>query len=96
MHPGFIQVVTLRERWMLDFMNQVTDEVGWTKRVNDQEVIEKWKEEVTGRAWDHNWTNAGNYRAAIVRSEESDEKRDTYEDFTDEMFQFVSSISIQC
>ena len=81
---------------MLDFMNQVTDEINWTKRVNDQRVIEKWREEVTGRAWDHNWTHAGNYRAVVLGNDRSDEQAETQDDFTDEMFQFVSLVVLWC
>ena len=88
MEPYFVYVITLRERWMLDFMNQVTDKEDWTSQVHDEKIIAQWKEEVTGRSWDHNWAHAGNYRAAAVGGEQG-----PHNDFTDEMFQYVSSAS---
>ncbi|KAF6763669.1 hypothetical protein DFP72DRAFT_873115 [Ephemerocybe angulata] len=40
-----LKVITIRERTMLGFINAVTDKPEWNKKVFDQIIIEKWKEE---------------------------------------------------
>ncbi|KAF8885258.1 hypothetical protein CPB84DRAFT_1788555 [Gymnopilus junonius] len=40
-----LAMVPLRELTMLQLMNSITDKPGWYHKVNDPEIVEKWKEE---------------------------------------------------
>lgn len=51
--------ITLRERRMLEFMNQVTDKPDWTRKVCDEEIVAKWKEE--GVRWDERLPEIGDW-----------------------------------
>ncbi|KAF5323842.1 hypothetical protein D9611_008231 [Ephemerocybe angulata] len=42
---GVLKLITLRELTMLRFMNAVTDKAEWTKKVYDESIIQKWREE---------------------------------------------------
>ncbi|KAF2163027.1 hypothetical protein M409DRAFT_26474 [Zasmidium cellare ATCC 36951] len=37
--------LTLRERSMIAFMNEITDKPEWTRKVNDEEIVGKWRKE---------------------------------------------------
>lgn len=37
--------VTLREKRMLDFINQITDKSDWENKVFNHDIVSKWKEE---------------------------------------------------
>lgn len=37
--------VTVRERRMLEFMGQITDKPEWQRKVHDEEIVRKWREE---------------------------------------------------
>ncbi|KAF6763599.1 hypothetical protein DFP72DRAFT_479215 [Ephemerocybe angulata] len=42
---GSLALITLRELTMLRFMNAVTDKLGWTDKVFNEEIIKKWEGE---------------------------------------------------
>lgn len=37
--------ITERELRMLDFVNQITDKPDWHKKVFDEQIVQKWKDE---------------------------------------------------
>ena len=37
--------LTLRERSMIAFMNEITDKPEWTRKINDEEIVAKWRKE---------------------------------------------------
>jgi hypothetical protein len=37
--------VTVRERRMLEFISQITDKPDWERKVFDESIVEKWREE---------------------------------------------------
>lgn len=45
-------VLTVREKCMLFFMNQITDKPGWHLKVHDPEIIAKWRVEADELDWD--------------------------------------------
>ncbi|UPX17825.1 uncharacterized protein EKO05_0008156 [Ascochyta rabiei] len=44
-------VTSIRERCMLFFVNQISDKPGWTRKVNDEEIVAKWKHEAKELDW---------------------------------------------
>ncbi|KAF2108294.1 hypothetical protein BDV96DRAFT_616369 [Lophiotrema nucula] len=51
--------ITMRERRMLDFMTQITDKPEWERKVFDEEIVGKWKEE--GVRWDEELDENGDW-----------------------------------
>lgn len=47
--------VTVRERRMLDFINQITDKPEWERKVFDEAIVAKWQEE--GCVWNEDLTD---------------------------------------
>ncbi|KAF5323961.1 hypothetical protein D9611_008229 [Ephemerocybe angulata] len=47
---GVLKLITLRELTMLRFMNAVTDKAEWTKKVYDESIIQKWREDSSEEA----------------------------------------------
>ncbi|KAF2474944.1 uncharacterized protein BDR25DRAFT_280572 [Lindgomyces ingoldianus] len=45
-------VITIRERCMLHFINQITDKPEWNRKVHDEEIVAKWKKEAMELDWD--------------------------------------------
>jgi hypothetical protein len=43
--------MTVRDRCMLAFMNTITDKVDWTRKVFNEEIVAKWKEEAMAMKW---------------------------------------------
>jgi len=43
-----IEGVTLRERRMLDFINQITDKPRWWEKINAEEILGRWRSEACG------------------------------------------------
>jgi hypothetical protein len=43
--------MTVRERCMLSFVNNITDKPGWQRKVHDTTITTKWKQEVTAVSW---------------------------------------------
>jgi hypothetical protein len=39
------QAITFRERRMLKFINQITDKPEWDRKVFDESIVSKWREE---------------------------------------------------
>lgn len=39
------QPITFRERRMLNFINQITDKPEWDRKVFDESIVSKWREE---------------------------------------------------
>jgi hypothetical protein len=39
--------LTFRERRMLDFINQITDKADWDRKVFDENIVSKWREEAS-------------------------------------------------
>jgi hypothetical protein len=42
------QGVTLREQRMLEFISQVTDKPSWWEKINNPEIVARWREEACG------------------------------------------------
>jgi len=40
--------ITVRELRMLDFMNQITDKPRWWVKMNDGEIVARWRNEACG------------------------------------------------
>lgn len=40
--------ITIRERRMLDFINQITDKPRWWEKIDDSDIIKRWREEACG------------------------------------------------
>ncbi|KAF2477715.1 uncharacterized protein BDR25DRAFT_275066 [Lindgomyces ingoldianus] len=51
--------VSVRERRMLEFMTQITDKPEWTRKVFDEAIIAKWKEEAI--RWDDSLPENGDW-----------------------------------
>jgi hypothetical protein len=68
---------------MLRFINQITDKPMWTQKVFDEETVGQWKKEAFTKRWYEEWEDEQGYEHYY-----GDEERD--EDFTEEMFAFVS------
>ena len=89
-HP----MLTLRERWMLAFMNQITDKPNWTQNVFDDDIIAKWEKEAITTCW--NKERVG-YRY-VCEYDDVDEYRwekKPIDNFTDVMFEYVSQPFLQ-
>jgi hypothetical protein len=41
------KAITFRERRMLDFINQITDKPEWDRKVFDEDIVSKWREEAS-------------------------------------------------
>jgi len=63
------QGITLRERRMLDFMGQITDKPGWTRKVFDKMTIAKWREEAV--RWDSSLPEKGDWWLSEIMFETS-------------------------
>jgi hypothetical protein len=48
-------VMTVRERCMLFFVDQISDKPDWTRKVHDEEIVANWRREVK----ELDWTKAG-------------------------------------
>ncbi|KAF2624297.1 hypothetical protein BU25DRAFT_374116 [Macroventuria anomochaeta] len=46
-HP----VMTIRERCMLFFVDRISDKPDWTRKVHDEEIVAKWKQEAKELDW---------------------------------------------
>ncbi|KAF9692477.1 hypothetical protein EKO04_009621 [Ascochyta lentis] len=44
-------VLTIRERCMLFFIDQISDKPGWTRKVYDEDIVAKWKQEAKELDW---------------------------------------------
>lgn len=96
-------MLTLRERWMLDFMNQVTDKPDWNRKVFDEEIIAHWKQETTEMQWLRKWKAQkwkSNYRndddeSEIDEDDNEVQKGEPCDDFTEEMFRHVSLVTFE-
>jgi hypothetical protein len=44
-------VLTIRERCMLYVIDRLTDKVEWERKVNDEEVVAKWRQEAMELDW---------------------------------------------
>lgn len=51
--------VTVRERRMLEFMNQITDKPEWERKIFDQDIVAKWEKEAV--QWDENLPEKGDW-----------------------------------
>ncbi|KAI0147716.1 hypothetical protein GGR57DRAFT_475677 [Xylariaceae sp. FL1272] len=40
--------IKLREIRMMEFMNQITDKLGWEQKIFDEQIVNRWREEATG------------------------------------------------
>ena len=87
-------MLTLRERWMLAFMNQVTDKSNWTRKVFDDDIIARWKKEATTTSWNK---KRGGYRY-VCEYDDMDEYRGQKEPmdvFTEVIFEYVRHSFLQ-
>jgi hypothetical protein len=41
------KAITFRERRMLNFINQITDKPEWDRKVFDEDIVSKWREEAS-------------------------------------------------
>lgn len=44
-------VMTVRERCMLFFVDQISDKPDWTRKIHDEGIVAKWKQEVRDMDW---------------------------------------------
>ncbi|KAJ4380321.1 hypothetical protein N0V86_004632 [Didymella sp. IMI 355093] len=44
-------VTTIRERCMLFFIDSISDKPEWTRKVHDEEIVSKWRQEAQGFDW---------------------------------------------
>ncbi|KAF2687654.1 hypothetical protein K458DRAFT_331850 [Lentithecium fluviatile CBS 122367] len=51
--------ITLRERRMLEFISQITDKPNWARKVFDEKIVAKWKEEAV--RWDESIPDSGDW-----------------------------------
>ncbi|KAJ4300973.1 hypothetical protein N0V90_003062 [Kalmusia sp. IMI 367209] len=79
---------TLRERWMLTFINQVTDKPNWERKVFDEGIVARWKKEATEKRWNQDWgMMGGRYVYGEDDDDEEEEHNEPCDDFTETMFQ---------
>jgi hypothetical protein len=45
------EVITIRERCMLFFVDRISDKPDWIRKVHDEEVVAKWKQEAKELDW---------------------------------------------
>ncbi|KAH7066433.1 hypothetical protein BKA63DRAFT_161543 [Paraphoma chrysanthemicola] len=45
-------VLTIRERCMLFFINEITDKPDWFRKVHDEQILAKWKQEAQDVDWE--------------------------------------------
>ncbi|ORY01046.1 hypothetical protein BCR34DRAFT_522221 [Clohesyomyces aquaticus] len=73
--------ITLRERRMLEFMTQISDKPEWSRKVFDEAIVAKWKEEAV--RWDETIPGNGDLWLSETMFEccmlELREKADVYE-----------------
>lgn len=44
-------VMTIRERCMLFFIDSISDKPEWTRKVHDVEIVSKWRQEARELDW---------------------------------------------
>jgi hypothetical protein len=44
-------LMTVRERCMLFFVNSITDKPEWYRKVHDEEIVAKWEQEAKALDW---------------------------------------------
>jgi hypothetical protein len=45
-------VTTIRERCMLCFIDSISDKPDWTRKVHDEKIVSRWKQEAKDLDWD--------------------------------------------
>lgn len=45
-------VTTIRERCMLFFIDSISDKTDWTRKVHDEDIVSKWRQEAKELDWD--------------------------------------------
>lgn len=77
------QGVSVRERRMMEFVNQITDKPEWTRKVFDEEIVAKWRAEAVG------------YRELDGEDEEDDELDEGLDEeyLTEPTFSYVGSLA---